>query len=335
MHPADIHITRFGKVLWMALALVALVLIVGAIGYAQLFGPLEKDAPKEQFLVEPDETVDQVADDLAAKGFVRGAWIFQIAYLRANDGVGIRPGGYEISKSMDAWSIAAALVQLPYVAWVKVPVGVRKEQIANILSKALGWNEQQKEEWLLVDTNTGPNYVEGVYYPDTYLIPTDEAPALIAERMRNRFKEVFAPYADEAVKKNVPWTKVLIIASIIQREAGSVDDMDLISGVIQKRMKVGMPLAMDATLQYMAGSDEHGWWTAPRPAGTYPDDPFNTYTRKGLPPHPIANPGLAAIEAALNPTATDCLFYLHDRKGQIHCATTYAGHVANINKYLR
>lgn len=318
-----------------ALGIFAVFLIAAALLYAAAFGPMQKEAVEEEFLVTPGESVTEVASTLGEKGFVRGSWIFTLAYLHASGGRGVRPGGYEISKAMDAWTIASQLVAPPYVAWVTIPVGVRKEQIADMLADALGWTDAQMQEWNAVDTDTNPNYVEGVYFPDTYLIPTDEPPAVIAERMRDRFKEEFAPYADEALKKNIPWTKVLTIASLIEREAGSAADMPIISGIIQNRLKVGMPLAIDATLQYMEGSEENGWWPTPHAAATYADTPFNTYKNKGLPPHPIANPGLAAIAAALKPSATDCLFYIHDTNGQMHCSKTYSGQKANVAKYLK
>ncbi|MGE5541135.1 MAG: endolytic transglycosylase MltG [Bacillota bacterium] len=317
--------------LWFSLAVIAVALL-----YAAAFGPTDASAPSAQFLVEPDESVEQVGKALAVQGYVRSPFIFELAYLRATpNGKGIRPGQYEISKSMDAWAIGAALVRLPSVAWVKIPVGLRKEQIADLLADSLEWSDAQRTAWLAATASTSVNYQEGVYFPDTYFIPTDEDPALIAERMRNRFKEVFAPYAAEAVKKGIPWTKVVTIASLIQREAGSASDMPIISGIIQNRLKTGMPLAIDATLQYMEGNEENGWWPKPHAAATYPASPFNTYKETGLPPHPIANPGLVAINAALNPTATDCLFYIHDNNGQIHCSKTYSGQMANIKKYLR
>jgi len=327
--------SRVGRITTIVCASLSLLLVVLAVAYSQVFGPISADSTKQQFLVKPGETVSQISDELFAQGYIRGAWIYQIAYLRATDGKPIRPGGYEISKDMDAWSIASALEEPPYYAWVTIPVGLRKEQIADILTENLGWTDAQKTEFLTVDTDTGPNYVEGVYFPDDYLIPSDQTPAQVAQRLRSRFQEAFAPYANEAVQKNIPWPQVLTIASIIQREAGSVSDMSIISGVIQKRLAVGMPLAMDATLQYMEGSEANGWWPDPSGAATYPDDPFNTYKRKGLPPHPIANPGLAAIDAALNPAGTDCLFYLHDPNGHIHCSATYAGQKANVQKYLK
>lgn len=314
---------------------IVVLLVGGSLLYAGAFGPTDKYAATDEFIINPDESMGKVASDLAAKGFVRNPLIFQIAYLREADGRPVLPGGYKISKSMDAWTIASQLVEPPYAAWVTIPVGVRKEQIGDILAKALGWGDDQKAEWTIATKDTGGNYVEGVFFPDTYFIPTDEDPALVAERMKDRFKEKFAPYAAQAVKAGIPWTKVLTIASLIQRETGNVSDMHVISGVIENRLHKGMPLAIDATLQYIEGSEENGWWPKPDSASTYPDTPFNTYKRTGLPPHPIAEPGLAAIDAALNPSKTDCLFYLHDLHGQLHCSPSYAGQQANVQKYLR
>lgn len=319
----------------LALGVLAGFVVVLALAYAYAFGPVMPYATSQQFLVTPEDSLKSIGEKLAAAGYVRSPLVFEIAYLRESYGHSVRPGGYELSAAMDAWSIASALVAPPAVAWVTVPVGVRREELGDLLARELGWNDEERHEWDRATAAASANYVEGVYFPDTYLIPTNEPPAIIAERMRDRFKEAFAPYADEAVAKRVPWTRVLTIASLIQRETGSIADMALISGIIQKRLAVGMPLAIDATLQYIGGKKGNTWWPVPDSASTYPDSPYNTYKRTGLPPHPIASPGLAAVAAALNPEPTNCLFYLHDARGVMHCSPTYAGHLANIRKYLR
>lgn len=95
-----------------------------------------------------------------------------------------------------------------------------------------------------------------------------------------------------------------------------------------------MRLDIDATLQYIKGNSEDGWWARVYADDKYLDSPYNTYRTKGLPPGPIANPGLPAIKAALNPTATPCIFYLHDTNREIHCSVTYEEHKENIKKYL-
>ena len=324
-----------GRKMLLILGGAATLIVASALVYAYAFGPVTPYASAQQFLVTPDDSIETIAQKLTESGLVRFPLVFELAYVRESYGHEVRPGGYKLSASMDAWTIASALVAPPAVAWVKVPVGMRREEIGELLARELGWNEASRQAWLTVTSAASANYIEGVYFPDTYLIPTDEPPARIAERMRDRFKEAFAPYADEAVQKNIPWTRVLTIASLIQREGGGAYDMPLISGIIHKRLAVGMPLAIDATLQYIGGKEGTTWWPMPEPAATYPDSPYNTYKRTGLPPRPIASPGLVAIEAALNPESTNCLFYLHDSKGQIHCSPSYKGHLANIRKYLR
>jgi UPF0755 protein len=97
-----------------------------------------------------------------------------------------------------------------------------------------------------------------------------------------------------------------------------------------------MNLEIDATVQYARGNTGSGWW-APVTSGDIQniDSYYNTYKYKGLPPFPISNPGIDAIEAVLHPAETDCLYYLHDNNRQIHCAKTYEEHQANIEEYLK
>ena len=325
----------FGKFLAIVLAGVSLTLLVGAISYSKVFGATDPNAPLQDFFIQEDTDIATIAEELTEKGFVREAWIFQIAYLREAYGNKILPGGYKISRSMDAWTIASTLLEPPYFAWIKIPVGVRKEQIAIKLANSLGWSDEKKQAFLDATNAHGKEYQEGVYFPDTYFIPTDLTPPEVEERIRSRFNVVFEPYAREAVVKGMSWSSVLTIASLIQREAGSLSDMGIISGIIQNRLKMGMPLAIDATFQYMQGNETDGWWAPPKRAGSYENTPFNTYKNKGLPPHPIAEPGLSAIEAALNPVQTNCLFYIHDNNGNMHCSPTYKGQLANVQKYLK
>lgn len=321
------------RVLLIGFGIFAALLIALALLYAFLFGPEQQSAQTALYYVTPGEPLDAVAIDLEDNGYVRADWIFRIAYWKESAGFAIRPGTYHISKSMDAWTIAETLSGTPYAAWVTIPVGLRKEQVADLLADALNWTAAEKSEWLTVDTGS-PAYTEGVYFPDTYLIPSNTPPAVVAQILQDRFKVAFAPYAAQAVTKGIPWTKVVTIASLIQRETGSAADMPLISGVIENRLARSMPLAIDATLQYIKGT-EGNWWPTPSAAATYPDTPFNTYKHTGLPPHPIASPGLTAIAAALNPAQTSCLFYLHDANGRIHCSATYSGQLANVQKYLK
>lgn len=315
---------------------IAAVFIVGAIiVYFILFGAPQEGAGLEQFVVSQNLNEIQIIQKLESDGFIKNPWAFGLVLSFKGWNNKIAPGGYEISKGMSAWQVAAVLTSEPYMKWVVVPEGLRKEQIAGILAEKLGWSEAEKEQWISVDTTTNSDYFEGVYFPETYLIPKDETTLEVAKRLQAKFQEVFAPYSQEALKQNVKWTTVVKIASIIQREAAGPSDMPLIAGILWNRLDQNMKLDIDATLQYIKGEDGQGWWSQITVADKKIDSPYNTYLYKGLPPHPIANPGLDAIKAVLYPAKTDCLYYLHDPAGVIHCAKTYAEHLQNIDKYLK
>jgi UPF0755 protein len=220
--------------------------------------------------------------------------------------------------------------------WVVVPEGLRKEQIGEILAKTFNWNDDELDKWNTEYTKMRIDYIEGTYFPDTYLIPVNEGGFKIAERMTRHFDEQFTPYITQFAEQNIKWTTGLKLASIIQREAGGKDDMLLIAGILWNRLNQDMNLEVDATVQYARGKTEAGWWAPVTSEDiTNIDSPYNTYKYKGLPPFPISNPGIDAIEAVLHPAETDCLYYLHDSNRQIHCAKTFEEHQANIEQYLK
>lgn len=246
----------------------------------------------------------------------------------------IQAGGYKLNRNMNAFQIISKLSGSPDYLWVTVPEGMRREQIGELIGKALLWDRQKIENWNRLFTDSNPEYAEGVYYPDTYLLPKDESPEQIANRFIDRFNGKMEKLFREYQAKNIRWTTGLVIASLIQREAAGPEDMPLISGIIWNRMDQGIKLDIDATLQYLQGKIENRWWAPVYLKTKKYDSPYNTYIYKGLPPGPICSPGIDAIKAALYPVQTDCLFYLHaDMK--IHCARTYKEHLNNIEIYLK
>ncbi|MBI4133443.1 endolytic transglycosylase MltG, partial [Candidatus Uhrbacteria bacterium] len=127
------------------------------------------------------------------------------------------------------------------------------------------------------------------------------------------------------------WYERLILASYLEREVPEFEDRRIVAGILLRRMQLGMPLQVDAVFGYIFGRDTY----PPSLEDLKVDSPYNTYTHTGLPPGPINNPGLESIEAVLNPTKTDYLYYLTDTDGFMHYATTYAGHQTNQRKYLQ
>lgn len=320
----------FGKLILILLFLVTVLL--GMVWY--FFGPvINKDEPVVLTVAEDENKIDAVLK-LKQQNLIRNGGLFLLVLNFAAGDRSIKAGGYKLNHQMNAWQLIKKITDNPDLIWVTIREGLRKEQIAEILKEALGWSDKQKQIWVDEQTTGKPEYVEGVYFPDTYLIPTDESGADIAKRMIANFNEKMKPLFPQFVQKDIKWTTGLKIASLIQREAGGTSDMPLISGIIWNRLDKGMRLEIDATLQYAKGEVNSQWWSHVDPEDKQIDSPFNTYLNKGLPPSPICNPGLAAIEAALNPAETDCLFYLHDKGRQIHCAKTYTEHLENIKKYL-
>ncbi len=223
----------------------------------------------------------------------------------------------------------------PSIKIVRVQEGLRKEEIAEIMADELGWDESEKNEFINAHVALNTENLEGRYFPKTYMLLRGENPFQVSTTMFYEFSKGTKNIKKTTKSDIVNQDTAIKIASIIQREAAGKGDMKLISGIIWNRLFSGMKLQIDATLQYAKGNEEDGWWKIVKSNDKNIDSPYNTYLHKDLPPSAIANPGLAAIDAAYNPQKTSCMYYLHDKKRRIHCAKTYEEHKRNINRYLK
>lgn len=221
----------------------------------------------------------------------------------------------------------------PSVRIIKVQEGLRKEEIATFIGDKLGWDASEKKEFANTHLAIGNIDAEGYFFPKSYLVNKDANPSTVGKMMIQTFKDETSKIKKTKATKILNEDTAVKIASIIQREAGGKSDMKLISGIIWNRIFAGMKLQMDATLQYAKGSEEDGWWPQVVPNDKNIESPYNTYMYASLPPTAIANPGISALEAAYNPQKTTCMFYIHDKWGQIHCSKTYEEHKKNIARY--
>jgi UPF0755 protein len=238
-----------------------------------------------------------------------------------------------IGNSLDLAAVYIATND-PNLVTIRIVEGWRKEQIAEAFKEKLNWSIEQKYvfgEMLQCAFETS----EGKLFPTLYTVPKDARPEDIKLLMMGVFEDKVST-STVAIASTTPLNmdKIIVMASLIQREAAGKSDMNIVSGIMWNRLMNNMPLAIDATLQYIKG-DERNWWPQVGSDDKYAVSAYNTYKNKGLPPHPIANPGLAAIAAAIRPAKTSCLYYIHDRYGRIHCSPTYSGHKTNIDLYLR
>ncbi|MBI3985169.1 MAG: endolytic transglycosylase MltG [Candidatus Levybacteria bacterium] len=313
-------------------------LLVFTFSLAIFFNPFSAPSDKktvEVFIVPREFGEAIVIEDLKEKGFIKSFWVMNFVLTLKGKHDKISSGAYYLSKNMNVFEVADKITGPPDLKWFSFAEGIRKEQIGERLKVTFNWSDEELDRWNNIYTAMKYDYVEGVYFPDTYLIPAEEDGLDIAKRMIINFNEKAGPYIEGFAQKDILWTTGVKIASLIQREAAGKDDMKLISGVIWNRLLKGQRLQIDATIQYAKGKVDDKWWSVVTPADIRNTDSlYNTYKHNGLPPHPIANPGLDAIEAALNPQETDCFYYLHDRLQNIHCSKTYEEHLENIEKYL-
>lgn len=173
--------------------------------------------------------------------------------------------------------------------------------------------------------------LEGKLYPETYHIPktftADELIDLMLQTFEEKTKDI-QPLID---KSSLSYEQVLVLASILEREANSPESMKIVSGILQGRMEAGMPLQADASIEYILNKPLKEL----TPEDLEIDSPYNTYLNKGLPPTPIGNPGIDAIMAVLQPEKTDYVYYITDNDGNFHYSVTYDEHLDNIEKYLK
>lgn len=277
-------------------------------------------------MVEKGESLGSVSQRLENEHLVRSSLAFQILATKEGITRKIQAGDFRLNPKMAPLEITRELTHGTLDRWVTIIEGLRREQIAEKLSES-GLEKFSKEEFLEETKN-----LEGKLFPDTYLIPRDADAKKIVEILTKNFQK----------KTPLPSREVLILASIVEREARSKEDRPIVAGILLKRLARDWPLQADATIQYalasakcIAHSAECEWW----PKKLTREDlkiksPYNTYLYSGLPPTPICNPGLAAIEAVLNPAETDYWFYLSDSQGKMHYAKTAEEHEENISKYL-
>ncbi|MGB9637441.1 MAG: endolytic transglycosylase MltG [Microgenomates group bacterium] len=334
-----------------------LALIISGIWFYSQFSAPQKMIEKERFVVKLDVPEEQVIDELKEKEFIKNKAVFRFTLglvcwqertcsktLVSPQGKvqsRIKPGAYLISKSMNAYELAKKLLEGPYQKWVIIPPGKRKEQVALILLKALGWQYSVARDFVNIAQ-------EGYLYPDTYLIDIDADPQQVWQKLFSNFNEKFdAQLQRDLLAQNIRNDTAIKIASLIERESGGDEDKPIISAIIWNRLQKKMKLEIDATVQYakviqnskfkvqnFGEIDE--WWPRVAPGDLRAiESPYNTYLNKGLPPGPICSPSLTSIKAVAYPAQTDALYYLHSPDKQIHTARTYQEHEQNIKKYLQ
>lgn len=307
----------------------------------------ERNGSLRVFSIKNGEGVKKIAADLEKEKLINGKDYFEIYIWQKKLGGKIQAGNYELSPSMSIPEIVGMFIDGKIKkdeVWVTIPEGFLNREIdrrlaeSNLIKEGTFINfdkdpglDLSKYEFLKdVPINAG---LQGYYFPDTYKYHKGATISDIAEKMLDNFdKKLAKDMRDEIKNRGKTIFEIVTLASIIEKEAGSIEDMSLISGVFYNRLEMGKPLESDATVNYIIGKG--------RSQATYDDlkidSPYNTYKYAGLPPGPIANPGFNAIKAAIYPEKTDYFFFLtkRDTKKAVF-SRTYEEHLVNKAKYLK
>ncbi|MBI2613800.1 MAG: endolytic transglycosylase MltG [Candidatus Levybacteria bacterium] len=278
------------------------------------------------FVVTKGMGVKEISNGLKEKGLVKSSVVFFLLVKQLGIDKRIEAGDFRLSPSMTAQEIAENLTHGTLDIWITVPEGKRAAEIAQTLKDKIPTYDSS---W--------PNTLEseeGYLFPDTYLIPKDADIGMIVNQMRGNFDVKYATL--DTTNTNFTQEEIVILASLIEREAITDAEKPIIAGVLLNRLNAGMALQVDATIQYAKGQNTTNkkWWEPVliEEYKTVKSD-YNTYLFAGLPPLPISNPGLVALSAAANPSDTDYLYYIHDKDRKIRYAKTLAEHNANIEKF--
>ena len=319
-------------------AVVVAAIVAGALFWYAVAADRSHPQASEQLVVQTGTTFDEIASQLVAGGVIGNTLTFRIlARLRDEDAV-VRAGEYRFGPHVTQSEVLHALVTggAQVAAWVTIPEGFTAEQIAaRLQSDGFGSSAALRgdfvRETLLVD-GTRTKSLEGFLFPSTYLMPLGAAPEQIAALLTVQFlKELPRDAASRARALHVSVTQGVTVASLVEREAKSQADRPKIAAVIYNRLRLGMPLQVDATIEYALPQHK----SALSFADLRIDSPYNSYVHAGLPPTPIANPGLASLEAAFHPAKSEDLYYVYCGNGRHVFAKTLAEHQANVARCLQ
>ncbi|MGP3916204.1 endolytic transglycosylase MltG [Nonomuraea sp. 10N515B] len=288
--------------------------------------------------IKDGQSASEVAEELERQGVVKSARAFTNAIANAGKSASLQPGSYKLRKQMSAaFAVTMLVPENRLLARVTIPEGRRLSDTLTLLAKATG---KPVKEFTAAAKDAGdldlPSYakgkLEGYAFPATYDFQPKTTPAQMLAMMVNRFKQTAKNVDLEGGAKDLGYTphEIIIIASIVQAEAGRAEDMPKIARVVYNRLghKPPMPLSMDSTVMYALGK----YRTYATHAELQTKSRYNTYKYEGLPPGPIANPGDHAIEAALNPAKGPWLYFVAtDPKSQVtKFATTDAERAALV-----
>jgi len=333
---------------YLFLSIILLILIALVFFLRQIYLPLDSSSEKRIiFQIEKGQEVDEIAARLKKEGIIRSPFVFKwSAFLFGVYGK-LQAGVYYLSPAMSVNEILKRISRGDILkekitiieGWSIKDIGEYFEergicQADKFVSLAKEAGKELAAEFSFLASLPPTASLEGYLFPDTYEIKKDEDPKEIIKKMVKNFEGKVILNKELAEKvKTQGWSlnEIVTMASLLEKEVRSYEDKQLVAGILWKRLKNNWPLQVDSTLTYLTGRLSRELTKEDLKI----DSPYNTYKHLGLPPAPIANPGLESIRAAVYYKNSDYWFYLTNDKGETFFSKTLEEHNAKVKKYLR
>lgn len=299
-----------------------------------------KEVQEEVIEIRPGDTGAEIADHLYNKGLIHSTTAFRIA-LRVNGVMDkLQVGYYQMPNNLSLAEVIGKLQQGNVkTIRVTIPEGFNIREIASRLEEqglgSSGVFLQEAQEFVPYIYMYGPKPVqyreEGFLFPATYDIPVNASPrdiqAMMAKEMNEKLMKELEPRLSEFLKAhNMSLYDFVVLSSLVEKEALLDEDRPLIAAAFLKRLQIHMPLQSCASIEYLLGTRK----AVLSLADVQIDSPYNTYLNEGLPPGPIANPGMKSMLAVLDAQDTENIFFVADTNGRHHFSKTYEEHLQKI-----
>jgi UPF0755 protein len=315
-------------------------LVLGILLYSFFSPNYYKQAAPAKFKVAKGETIERIIDSLYARQIIPNKFNMKVAFYLSGEAKNIKAGNYYIPNGLSYFGLIDLFVNQPHSRelLVAIPEGIWQYKLAGFLHRKIEADSAKimqltRDSAFIAKLNLNTDNLEGYLLPEGYYFWADVKPEEILERLKLEQDKVFNDSVNTRIAKlKMTKKQILTLASIIDGESNNVKEFKRISGVYHNRLRTGMPLQADPTVQYIVREAKNGGLAR---KDFEINSPYNTYKHAGLPPGPINNPGRDAILAAVFPERHNYLYFVADGTGSHVFDRTFPEHEKNVAKYKK
>ena len=322
---------------WIAAGLLLMLLMLGSFAY-YAYAPLKLPATPYTFSIQPRSSLDSATQQMQDAGVIGNKFLFMLLTRVMGHAGHIKSGQYTLDKPVSPRTLVAMLVegsltlrQITIIeGWTFRQFRAALNAHPDLRHETAGLSDQQ----ILQKLGDSHEWAEGLFFPDTYQFEAGSSDWLILKKswqtMQKRLQTAWRE-RESGLPLQTPY-EALTLASIVEKETGAARDREMIAGVFINRLRQGMRLQTDPSVIYGLGERFDGNL---RKVDLQTDTPYNTYTRNGLTPTPIALPGAASLHAALHPAQTDAVYFVARGDGTSHFSSNLTEHNRAVNRYQK